>query len=237
MPSVEDLIGQGESLCGLATGVLVLDSLERIFRSLGATHFLVSGMPFPGRPVEPLLLRLNWGDLTGDRRTGIREDDPVLQRAFPKHRTSTWVESRDEPITSERESLLLNQLGPPGGRQLILAPVCSFLPYQAVVVGGGYDLAIDVKTANAVDFLCLVAFCELFKLGYLKKERPGELSGRERTVVKLSAGGKTAGEIAAILAISQRTVHAHLQNASEKLRALNKTQTVVEALRYGQITV
>jgi len=66
---------------------------------------------------------------------------------------------------------------------------------------------------------------------------PGDLSARERRVVELSAGGKTAGQIASLLEISQRTVHAHLQNASEKLRASNKTHTVVEALRYGQITV
>ena len=56
-------------------------------------------------------------------------------------------------------------------------------------------------------------------------------------MVALSAEGKTASDIAKLLAISQRTVHAHLQNASEKLRARNKTQTVIEALRYGQITV
>ncbi len=56
-------------------------------------------------------------------------------------------------------------------------------------------------------------------------------------MVELSASGKTASEIAAILEISQRTVHAHLQNASDKLRARNKTHTVVEALRYGQISV
>jgi DNA-binding CsgD family transcriptional regulator len=56
-------------------------------------------------------------------------------------------------------------------------------------------------------------------------------------VVELSAVGKTANEIASVLKISQRTVHAHLQNASEKLRASNKTHTVVEALRYGQISM
>ena len=51
----------------------------------------------------------------------------------------------------------------------------------------------------------------------------------------MSALGKTAREIATQLEISQRTVHAHLQNASDKLRATNKTQTVVEAMIYGQI--
>jgi LuxR family quorum sensing-dependent transcriptional regulator len=71
----------------------------------------------------------------------------------------------------------------------------------------------------------------------LLPERPGDLSGRERRVVALSAQGKTAGDIAKILGISQRTVHAHLQNASDKLHARNKTQTVIEALRYGQISL
>jgi DNA-binding CsgD family transcriptional regulator len=77
----------------------------------------------------------------------------------------------------------------------------------------------------------------MFALGFIRAERPGDLSARERRVVQLSASGKTANEIADILEISQRTVHAHLQNASEKLAAHNKTHTVVEALRYGQISV
>ena len=133
------------------------------------------------------------------------------------------------------ESALLAQLGDAGSRALLLVPICAFLPYQGVVVGGGTGFDLDTTATLAVDYLCVAAFRRLFALNFLRPERPGELSGRERRVVELSATGKTAGEIAEILAISQRTVHAHLQNASEKLRALNKTHTVVEALRYGQI--
>jgi LuxR family quorum sensing-dependent transcriptional regulator len=192
-------------------------------------------MPFPGRPIDPLLLRLNWGELNGERRSAIKGSDPVLQLTIRKHRPLFWSEAKDGPL--EADSLLLANLGSPGARQLLLVPICSFLPYQGAIVGGGVDLDIDAMELMAIDYFCIAAFNRLFKLGEVRPERPGELSGRERTVVELSAGGKTAGEIAAILAISQRTVHAHLQNASEKLRALNKTQTVVEALRYGQITV
>jgi DNA-binding CsgD family transcriptional regulator len=89
----------------------------------------------------------------------------------------------------------------------------------------------------ALEHFCGQAFARLFALNFLRRERPGDLSARERRVVELSAFGRTAAEIAALLKISQRTVHAHLQNASEKLRASNKTHTVVEALRYGQIEV
>jgi LuxR family quorum sensing-dependent transcriptional regulator len=226
---------QGESFCGIPTGAQVLDSLQNHFRSFGATHFLATGMPLPGRPIEPLLLRLAWGDLSGDGRTGIRDEDPVLRHVFRARRASIWRETCDPAI--EGSSILLSQLGRPGHRQLILVPICAFLPYQGVVVGGGHNLALDATATVIADQLCVAAFRRLFQLGYLRPERPGELSGRERKVVELSATGKTAGQIAAILKISQRTVHAHLQNASEKLRAHNKTHTVVEALRYGQISV
>ena len=236
MISESCLIAQGERFAAKATGAQVLDALQATFELFGADHILVSGMPFPGRPIDPLLLRLNWGDLHGDRRLTMTASDPVLQHAFRARRASVWNEEIDGPLAEESE-LLAHLGGEVGRRKLILVPICAFLPYQGVVVGGGTELALEVAAVLAVDYLCVTAFRRLFALNHLRPERPGELSGRERRVVALSATGKTAGEIAEILAISQRTVHAHLQNASEKLRALNKTHTVVEALRYGQISM
>ncbi len=235
MTSESYLIAQSDSFAAMATGAQVLDALQAAFSAFGADRFLVSGMPLPGRPIDPLLLRLDWGDLHGDRRTAITASDPVLQHAFRARRGFLWVEGRDDPLGEE--SVLFAQLGDSTKRELVLVPICAFLPYQGVVVGGGKDFDLDTAAILAVDFMCVAAFRRLFALSYLRPERPGELSGRERRVVELSATGKTAGEIAGILAISQRTVHAHLQNASEKLRALNKTHTVVEALRYGQISM
>lgn len=228
------LIAQSESFGAMASGALVLDALRDVFREFGANRLLISGMPLPGRPIDPLLLRLDWGDLQGDRRAAVTASDPVLHHAFTGRRAVLWTEGRDASLG---DSVLLSHLGDVGRRELILVPICAFLPYQGVVVGGGASLDLDVASVLAVDLLCVAAFRRLFKLNYLRPERPGELSGRERRVVALSATGKTAGEIAEILSISQRTVHAHLQNASEKLRALNKTHTVVEALRYGQISM
>ena len=235
MISESYLIAQSESFAAMATGIEVLNKLQATFAAFGASRFLASGMPFPGRPIDPLLLRLEWGDLHGDRRATITAGDPILQHAFRARRAMLWVEGRDAPLGDD--SALLAQLPQGGRRMLLLVPICAFLPYQGIIVGGGADFDINTAGVLAVDYLSVTAFRRLFALNYLRPERPGELSGRERKVVELSASGKTAGEIAAILAISQRTVHAHLQNASDKLRALNKTHTVVEALRYGQITV
>lgn len=61
----------------------------------------------------------------------------------------------------------------------------------------------------------------------------GVLSLREREVLRWSAGGKTADEISAILAITPRTVTFHIQRCIAKLDAANKTEAVAKALMLG----
>lgn len=223
-----------DRLRAAGTGAQVLDTLEDMFRSVGATHFLATGIPLPGRPLGPLMLRANWGEYHGDNAIALSlpHSDAVLQKALRERHPFEWP-GREGGLG--RDSTLLSLAGVPGNASLVGVPVLQFLPYQACVLGAGTDIDLDAKTMLAFEYLCGEAFARLFALNYLRLERPGELSARERSVVELSAQGKTASDIASVLKISQRTVHAHLQNASEKLRASNKTQTVVEAMRYGQI--
>lgn len=47
------------------------------------------------------------------------------------------------------------------------------------------------------------------------------------------ADGKTSGEAATILALSERTVNFHVSNAMTKLGAVNKTAAVVKAAVLG----
>jgi LuxR family quorum sensing-dependent transcriptional regulator len=219
----------------MVTGAQVLDYLEDRLRSLGATRFLATGIPLPGRPIGPLVLRASWGDYRGDKPSSlaIPQTDPVLQTALSVRRPFDWP--LDEEGSSDSSLIALG--GSPADVKLIAVPVAAFPPYQGCVIGGGASFGLDDWSMLALDHFCSQAFARLFALNFLRRERPGDLSARERRVVELSALGRTAAEIATLLKISQRTVHAHLQNASEKLRASNKTHTVVEAIRYGQIAV
>jgi len=232
MPISNGLIADSESFRDVGSGTGVLDALEERFRSYGATHFLATGLPLPGRPIEPLILRMSWGEARGER-PHVDAADSVLQQALRARRAFFWYAARDKGV---QESPLCVSAGPAAAR-VVGVPICGFLPYQAAVIAAGIGLTFDLKAALEIDHFCYEAFKRLFDLGYIHRERPGDLSARERRVVELSAIGKTANEIAGVLQISQRTVHAHLQNASEKLRASNKTHTVVEALLYGQIRV
>ena len=59
------------------------------------------------------------------------------------------------------------------------------------------------------------------------------LTAREIEVLKWTADGKTTGEIADILAVSDNTVNFHIKNAVAKLRTANKTAAAVRAALLG----
>jgi hypothetical protein len=133
------MIALGESFRDMATGAHVLDALDRQFAAFGATHFLATGLPLPGRPIDQLIVRMNWGDQVGSQ---LNTDDPVLHRAIGAHRPFEWVDARLDG--SNRESPLLSGLESGPATRIIAVPICSFLPYQAVVIAGGARLVIDV---------------------------------------------------------------------------------------------
>ena len=59
------------------------------------------------------------------------------------------------------------------------------------------------------------------------------LTAREVEILKWTAEGKTAGDIAIILSLKERTVHFHMANAIVKMGACNKTAAVVQAALRG----
>ncbi len=78
----------------------------------------------------------------------------------------------------------------------------------------------------------LIAAIELQKTTSLPLR---ELSNREREILRWSAAGKTADEIASILSISERTVTFHITSVLTKLNVVNKTQAVAKALLLGAL--
>ena len=60
-----------------------------------------------------------------------------------------------------------------------------------------------------------------------------ELSKRETEVMRWSADGKSAVEVADILNLSKNTVDFHIKNAVQKLGTKNKTAAVVRAVMLG----
>lgn len=86
-------------------------------------------------------------------------------------------------------------------------------------------------------WLAQVALGAISKLE-MKKFRPGpeqELSHREREVLRWTAAGKTAGEVATILGITERTVNFHISSTLKKLKVTNKAQAAVTAMMLNML--
>ena len=92
------------------------------------------------------------------------------------------------------------------------------------VAGGGS--VIDPKVVEA-----LVA-------ARARSESPlDDLTPREREIMQWVAAGKTDEEIGDILSIGTTTVTSHVENAKQKLDAFRRTYAVVQALRFGEISL
>ena len=74
-------------------------------------------------------------------------------------------------------------------------------------------------------------------VGKMRAPAEEQLSGREVEVLQLVAEGKSNGEIAAQLHISQATVKSHLVNIFGKLGVSDRTAAVTAALRKGILSL
>lgn len=91
------------------------------------------------------------------------------------------------------------------------------------------------------DALCDIHARCFSLFGTVTRIHPGEagpvrpMSRRELECLKLTANGYTSEEIARILKLSVHTANQYLTQSAQKLNAVNRTQAVAKALRFGLI--
>lgn len=98
------------------------------------------------------------------------------------------------------------------------------------------DVELREKDAKMV-WLAQVAHLNMSRLlcARLIPEIGIKLSSKEIEVLKWTGDGKTSGQIADILNISESAINKHLNNAALKLNASNKTAAVVRAAVLGML--
>lgn len=93
---------------------------------------------------------------------------------------------------------------------------------------------LEAKSAMMV-WLAHVAHEGLYRLLAREYASAAPLSARELEVLRWSAEGKTAGEIALILGIAERTVVFHVNRVVDKLGVSTKIHAVARAVRLGLV--
>ncbi|MBD8495776.1 LuxR family transcriptional regulator [Pseudomonas syringae] len=74
---------------------------------------------------------------------------------------------------------------------------------------------------------------ESARLASSQPSQNSALTKREIEILKWSAKGKTASDIAIILRLKERTIHFHIASAIQKLGVCNKTAAAVQAALSG----
>lgn len=110
-------------------------------------------------------------------------------------------------------------------------------PHKRVLVGLSRNQALDGHAPVLQQVGELMLFTSFVQVA---AERIFNIDGanvsltrRELECLKWTMEGKTAGEVAIILSMSERTANFHLQNAMKKLGAANKYQAAMRAAQHG----
>jgi len=74
---------------------------------------------------------------------------------------------------------------------------------------------------------------EALALKSVRRSIQKTLTEREIEILRWSAAGKTAADIAMIIRVKERTVHFHVASAVQKMGVPNKTAAVVQAVLNG----
>lgn len=191
---------------GLAALYRRAATLERLNTTVGGLRELIAstGASVMRLDAERRIAEVSPGAIALLVRYGVTDARPGARLAGA---LAAWIAAHDAR----------HARGAPGGPDLSLARGDDRLILHAcAAAGGALHLVLEERlgTASAVE------------------RAPLPLSAREREVLRWVAAGKTDRDIAAILAISPRTVHKHLQRIYDKLGVETRTAAAMRALAW-----
>lgn len=207
-------------------------------QQLGFDHcgYLV-GIPAQGKQLQIVMLN-NYPKSWQDRysRNGYVLTDPTVQHATTNASPLVWSPSLFEHDASDALAREARDVGLNHGWTQPLRDTNGRVGAFTLSRGEGEITAAELaEKLEMMKWLALVAHGMLFRtlLARHQNELLTQLTEREIEMLHLAAGGKTSGEMAKALGLSERTANFHMGNAMQKLGAENKTQAAVLAMQMG----
>lgn len=218
----------------------VLASMSSTLKKFGYSSFLITDMPEAIGNAQPRILISGWpsGWLDLYVRENFYVHDPIVARCLRSVDPFEW---KDVKLPSEKKSrslAVMNAARDFGLNEGFVVPIYRNAPSMAAVTMAGPERDIDPTARRALHLISLYAHAKATSLFDDQANDDGQsLTPGEREVIRWTALGKSAWEISIILGIAEPTVIWRLKRAGEKMRAVNKMQTVVTAIRRRQISI
>lgn len=167
--------------------------------------------------------------------------DPVVRTAFRQFHPLDW--KRLDWSSRQARALFSEAAGSGIGNQGYTVPIRG--PNGQFAMFTINATTTDDKWGRFVgefnrDMLLISHFLHQKTLSLIEPDSPeikADLSPRERDALRLIASGRSRGQVAEKLSISEHTLRVYLDSARTKLRALNTIHAVSLAYKGGVITV
>lgn len=211
----------------------LVDELKSMLSEFGISAFAFNRIPQPGQSFDQttfgVVVTLEWLELWTER--DYHQVDPGT--LYAPTTTKPFVYSSEFLKPTGPSIEVIRAAEDFGLHRGVMVPVPGVRGIEGLVWFNGAHLE---PLLPVLQIIGLYAFERMHELSDPPETRPVSLTPREREVLSWLSLGKSAWEVGEILEISQRTVEWHMDGAMRKLGTVNRTQTVLEALRRGLIS-
>lgn len=208
----------------------------------GFTHVSCISMPAPGQDQSECLLMntrpKEYVDNYIEKNHVAR--DPVIKELRRTLNPYSWSDIRQRGELSRSEKAIMDEARDFEVRDGMTIPIITRSGTITLFCPCGREPNVSKRARAAVEIIGIYSNHAL-KRAVMQRQRNEAahtpLTPREREIMQWVASGKTDDEIADILSIGATTVTTHVEHAKAKLDAFRRTYAVVQAIRYGEITL
>lgn len=164
--------------------------------------------------------------------------DPIVGEVRRAMAPFAWSELRPAFAGNATFARIGGLIDAHGWREVFAVPIHGPAGYEGMVsMAAKADVALDAGDRALIELMSLAIHrrCRLtpgFGTGLPVR---ASLTPRQLECLKWAAGGKTDGEIAAVLGLSESTVHFHIEVAKKRLRVRSRVQAVALLVLDGTI--
>jgi LuxR family transcriptional regulator, quorum-sensing system regulator BjaR1 len=208
----------------------------------GCTNVSSISLPGPGRDASECILMntrpQEYIERYIEKNHVVR--DPVITELRKTVHPYSWGDIRARRDLSKTERAIMDEGRDFGARDGLTIPIVTLSGTMSLFCPCGLEPNLSERARAALEIIGMYAD-QALKRAVLQNQReePAHtpLTPREREIMQWVATGKTDEEISDILSIGATTVTSHVENAKQKLDAFRRTYAVVQALRFGEITL
>jgi DNA-binding CsgD family transcriptional regulator len=221
------------------TSLAQLDrALEKILQGFGVTQYGVHRVFDPGHQARPGLLFGTVDRAWEKQYTGAGHvyNDPAVRMLFETTRPYTWTSARQRFASKEAEVVMEECREINGTREGLVVPIHEVDGTILTALFSCADMDAPAEIAPALQLLgyyYALRGREILALRRREDDQPSALTARQAECLKWVSSGKTDEEIGAILSVSSRTVHNHIEAAKRTLGVGKRSQAVFMAYRRG----